>query len=1767
MKLKCRIHETDYDIVAGATFSDEYNETLNSGSIVLDHISKIKKLKPYDDVYIWNSDEEFDGYYNIGDILSLEQAHANISLSLNANFKPTDLFTNRTGQIYVDANETEFALSGEVMSIWCYLMFDAPLLAERYTIKPITLQFNMNLTYDDTNVVGYYKLPTVNTDIDLEKGVMKLTKDESIGQVASLPEHIWVSFKRVVSTLQERQNGIIIDAVANEFIGDDLNVYETSIQFDRIVDQDFSTLGDGDEVYAYTQALPNDIPIDSVEIINSEITGTINYVVEDLYLDTSTRRFVFYGYTEQLQQDTYTDITVTYSYQNVIAYKIFEIHPLIYLGETTTSISAGSTTNTIDIDGISVLVTPGNVALYNGNYFEWDGTIWHASDININHLYAYGERHNASYGTFVTTGLSEKQLLSIKNLHINGMVKGYNCTLNLVYASKFQGGVFWLFSTDEDEPKYIYCTLNLVDSETNRWVSNSFLFGLQTPNEPISISEDTGGEILNKPEDVSYTLVDDESGSGFYYYFDVLNNYFYDVRVTMYEKQKLPKFFKHLLVFNYNAQMVDLDRKNYKYTIDLVSETKRLEKTVLPNVSITQPIAVGYKKRTIKYYLQQLLDLYSPKIKKDMGNGKWDYVNKYALDLREPDEIDASDPLTGTPLSAIFNDNIYAPEMALTAPTLREAISRLMIVKDCIPVVKNDVIYAMKISDTHGNYVYDNRHTSFVNESMEGSEYSTALRREHEGAISQKNTAHRVEYLGFRNSTNALMTLENMEVETRFPIYKINKMFMCYYRKVPVIDVNGNSVTRVILVKQDITDLILQNVVRNALPADWTQYQRVSCYDDMKKYRLLTLGFDIGSTKITGWGQSFSYISDWLGWAKATYTYVEIIMTFLDDFFPYGIGRQQFLNDGEQVDTPNLKTWQEMMVTPALAEDEERWSNLNINPIATILKSLFFEIDYIGMYSGAIIHTKDNEDEDDFETPDNSSSSLSILEVDGLHQKEKINRLANPTKSWSARYSDYNEMDGSFNNILGSLFVDAENEQPVIIFHREYQIYDDCVLCNFIGMYDYVMRNYFTSVFAKYRTYSYASYTESIDRKENDKYSVILNKDAQYYESDSMEGSFMPSKILSGFSKSGIDKELKAANTNTINGGFFRFYNDSNGYDEYWGDVNSFVSGYSLCFNLKMFDAITAGLFISTLNCYYEDNGGNNIYVGSQQDWYVMPVESKADGFLKSVGFYFGHFGNDLETVDGEDQAKEKYNELLTLPKKAPTISSIWTVIPNGLNYRISDTTFGKMYDFCKDNKEIIDYTLQYELINYDNDDVVFSEWLLKLSEFGDYVKLTEDTDVIDASSEQILCYTYFGSQYVNWNAIQAALGYNGNTYEHKIVIRIPDNVNPSSLNPDSETGYKHVFANAFNSKPYRFVFQVKVEYLSSLIPLIPDYVLKRIYEIVRLSTKTNILSLDIYYKLLSVEHATSDSITVNVEQTISFGGIVGEQIEDALDNISNGNGNIVIKAPITFEKVSTVGRTGFVDYYWHGQGAFNITQELEKFRYIWWVDLLASIAEGIGKTFNLFLYGTTNGKYFPKGSEWNSKLAVKNSQIAIGNISKNPNIFTYPQTMYILVSDQPLEQSLVYMQLDKDNLPDGFRIIEVDATRIFSLQYDTNENGQLIPYILFNYDEALGTEYQSVQYWYYDYNIGGYGNLSTGEDDSGNNYTSQINGDNLLHFVFGINKTYSQGKTDRIYISTMKHRSKKVYNALHREIGTVLNCKNNPDDYGEQKFEPIDNE
>lgn len=1492
MKLTCKINDTIYEnIVTGVTFSEEYNETLDSGTIILDHIAKIADLRPYDDVFIWNSDDNFNGYFNIGDEVFFN-ALENSNFELTANYDSEGTYTSEeSATVFFEETDSSYVLSGEYIGLYINLVLQKDIdYNQRYQLFD-SVSFQLTLLHSSgLELTANYFLPlSGGFNPDEEPGILHLGRTPPPDSPAAAPSSLIVSYR-------------IVKKEGRDYYRNPYQYYV--LEFDKIV----------------------------------------NYEDEN-----------------------------------------HEIKP---------------------VKIISIELVPGH-----------------------DYSYLYNDTTNLQ-GTLSLQGITQEELLTLKNVTMTAMFLDFryydlrlseviengsgDCTLRFSYARLRRPPLYPSFYTHID-------------------------FRMTQQNDGTWQSELTDLLLLD----------DDDEDNARYVISDVSIN-MENALITVKHQSTLPKFFKHMLVDSYSAEMVDLDKENYKYKIDLMSETKALEKVILPNISITQPI-VG-EKRTILYYLKQYVDLYSPKIKIDAGNGEWKYINKYKIDERIASQADLNDEYLGTPVSVIFGNNLFAPELSLTTPNLRELLSALMIVKDCIPVVKNNVVYAMDVSKKHGDFVIENpsKNISFIEETMNSENYSTAYRREYEGAISQKSSAHRVEYLGFRNSENALMTLENMYLETQFPIYKINKLYMCYYKRIKVRDlVNDVDIYKLVLIKQDISSLVLENVVRNTLAADWTQYpSQLTSFSDMSKYRILTVGYDIGSNKITGWGENFSYIKDWLGWQKVANTYLETIMNYIDGggtdssyspgFSPYGIGQEQFLEPGQAVLPTTDVGWQSNIISPAT-------STVQGSSIATKLKTIFFQLDYDAMYSGAVIHSKDNIDNDSLMTSDNCSSALSILEVDGLYEKEKINRLANPVVNLHGRYDSFEQMNNKtnalipgFNNKLGAVLNDN-----VVIYHRQYSIFDDCVICNFVGSYDYVLKDYFTTVFAKYRTYSYASYVTSINRTEVDKYSVTLSLDRLLFDAESLT-ILEPINLLSAFSQSNINElELVFDFPYQINGGYLSF-DDGN---QYFVDVNVFSCGYSLCFNSRMPDPLTIGEYINSINCF--SNTGRTNYVGSAQEWYKMPVNSESDGFLQNVGFYFGHF-EDSGIVknnivwDGSITADELYSDILKLPLKnrEPTFS------------------FGKDYAYCKDNKEIIDYTLQYEIINYDNDDILMSEWVFKLTDFNNYIKTATKVEVSDKTQPNVPYDVYFSSIFLRWTG-QFGWGTWGNEYLQSICIRVKDE-DVASLTAGCLT-------SCTSTQPYLYIEERTGYWYYSSITL----------------------------KKIKAVTASTMTLSVNLMTVIQT---FTKKVPIYQNDVS-----------LTFDVHHSVA--GYTDYWFSGY-LFEYISDAPR-------------------------YCSRNGYEIPNiGYAALANLNSSNSEIKSNVFTlSGSNVISFPQTMYVLLSDEPLKQSLVYAQYKLDDLPATYHISQVDFNDVFALAYD--ENGR--PCIQFKDNAIFQESYASVQYWYYD-----------------------ANGDQYLHFVFGVNaKPGAEPATKKVYTSIVKSRDKKVYNAYHNHVGDVMNYaeEENKDKYGQKQY------
>ena len=1196
------------------------------------------------------------------------------------------------------------------------------------------------------------------------------------------------------------------------------------------------------------------------------------------------------------------------------------------------------------------------------------------------------------------------------------------------------------------------------------------------------------------------------------------------------------KFYKHFLVLNFKEDRIKAnDKTTYKYTIQLCSETKGLETIQLPNISITQPLNIN-KKVSIYQYMKQYIDMYSPKIKiiDDEASETWKYVNKYSLSEGLIDILNQENES----MRYIF-DNSYTPDFTLNNPNLRDVLSQLMITKDRIPYVYNNVIYALDITKRRGKFNFDESCINFISTSRDSSNHCDNLKRTYSNALGQDNTCKMVEYLGFRNSDVPLMKIADLRLETRYPIYKINKVLMCYYKKCKILTINEdssyNSQQKAFLCKQDITKLVKLNSERNLLSKDFNEMEndfKPTTIDEMAQYRMCTVGYDIGSNYITGWGEKYTYIKDDLTWWKYDETYVQNIAKMVDGINKFGTYTYGYI-------TKNLDENQVFIIDGELFPDTQDELYEGFFPNGTLitpfsnnsaaLKGFFFIVEYDGFYNGTVIHTKDGAT-GDITMNDNPSSSLTLLEQDGLAQKEKINRFGNAAITIPARYKSFNEIQP-----LGSVLDD-----DIVIYHREYTLNENVINCVYYGMKDYVLKNYFTSVYAKHRPYNLMSYEESVTRAENEKVIFYLSKDNQYYEKENIDVKFtnfddkFEKLLFSSFNslkQSDIPSIEYIKQKNRINYAYIKAYgplydNDGNitqySWNNYSSDVNGFVSGYSLCFNLKMYDNVSSGVYISKPEPFKNRADYFTDWIwdpkestsGSQQSWY-MTVDDIETGFAKEMGFYVCHldqsklFSDELLDFDLKDFATEKeyaldsyYSTIFKLP-----------LIDLGSEKYIETNTIGNTFEINKDNKEVIDMTFQLEPIT-DNDDIMFSPWLMKLSDlYGNYNKFDKDLTVDD----QVSAKTYFNTL-CEFKTLYSLVGEKGDGSGSAYIVPKIDLI----LDENKITEKLQIL------EPFEINFLEHYHFTSSL---------GNLGDVMGLSLKINsILSFD------------ENSITLNVSQQITyiFDSLTVEDITEAktilegnktltLYRIYNDDFNKVESGTRLYSNVKIIDDVTVSDYYPGWESLSHLTY-----------------TDDNGVQYNID--GANVIIYQPEKKYSNVKVYDQNTeQSAI-----------YPKNMFVVLDKMPLKKNLVYdeypyyynendqKQIDFHKLIEASKNLEVNDV----FRYDRNHSDNDVISVQV---PRVSKEFNSVQYWYLD--------GVTLDSNYQPDYSKAS-----YKFVFGVNINKREKKpvpaTDlinisaRIYVSKLSTLNKKVYDNKYNLIGEITDHQDdNTKTYGTGQY------
>lgn len=233
---------------------------------------------------------------------------------------------------------------------------------------------------------------------------------------------------------------------------------------------------------------------------------------------------------------------------------------------------------------------------------------------------------------------------------------------------------------------------------------------------------------------------------------------------------------KVFLIDSFSESMTNVDTANtyYTYTIDLMSETKYLEKIQCPNLVITHSETSGAK--TIAYYISLYMDLYCPKIKfYDNSTATWSYKPLIAVS------------------SAVTSDfAVPCADMSMSKPTLRQVLTSLMIQKSCIPTVVNRTLSYLDLAKEPTAFG-GNTGRITVERAMSSDSYVNTLVNMSDNVIDQSDCIVS-ESLVFRDRENLLLKqLENLNLETRYPIYSVSNFTINAYCNTTLLVNNDNA--------------------------------------------------------------------------------------------------------------------------------------------------------------------------------------------------------------------------------------------------------------------------------------------------------------------------------------------------------------------------------------------------------------------------------------------------------------------------------------------------------------------------------------------------------------------------------------------------------------------------------------------------------------------------------------------------------------------------------------------------------------------------------------------------------------------------------------------------------------------------------------------------------------------------------------------------------------------------------------------------------------
>lgn len=759
---------------------------------------------------------------------------------------------------------------------------------------------------------------------------------------------------------------------------------------------------------------------------------------------------------------------------------------------------------------------------------------------------------------------------------------------------------------------------------------------------------------------------------------------------------------KYMCIDTYTEMMISINPKLYRYEISLFSETKQLEGTILPNLKITKMPNIT---RSIFYYIDQYMTEYCPQIRVNAATTELSTLDvvvstevnillgggyTFTVTLRSsatvtdiPDledlRVSATVTVSQTPggIGLITTDDdceiLYSrieegkwnlrftvplgtlnyspyvtlneykvfgegyaftykfnwtflsndtefrdecPEMQWNTPTLREVLNDLMMVKDRIPVIRNGELAFIDLTVTQTPTNNTLSKINYVTRSRSSEDYVSELQVKLENVTDEKhNYVTKKEYITFNiPNQNATMTSNNILLRTQYPIYNLKSLKMMVATSAEGNVENPDSGLSPIVRKWDQVDLmnLHWNNTDFKLVYEYDEWitkkiaymnnSPSSGYQSFVDYQNWTLYYTRGTNEIRNFeaSQKFVWLTQFL---RQILLYMIGVMNEPSGYTQYDVGLN---NDAYYLD--------------------------------------FFEVEYETLEGCVFRASKSDDLEHEKVVIDNQTNSYIDSYSQGNLEYQKANRLGNEQLQINARY-----LPTETELKIGDIYEDT------IIYQCQYQFYRDHTEVNAIATKNYVLREYFTGVKSKIRSWKIADGSEALTRHDLKKYYCEFSYEshdethgledlAQYnvvqyflsplndYNGEPLTCCFVRTKDKNG--------TYYPSSYTMVNGGALKSY--------YCLDLMSRIIGNSVVFTFEFLDNHWAGQSIHTeddFNTYnvstYPNRPSEDVYlrygdIYFDTTYYKITIDSNAlkNGGLPTIQHKYTD--NNGELVSGE---------------------------------------------------------------------------------------------------------------------------------------------------------------------------------------------------------------------------------------------------------------------------------------------------------------------------------------------------------------------------------------------------------------------------------------------------------------------------------------------------------------------------------------------------